>query len=212
MKIPEKTISRLSLYYRHLHFLSQQGTYAISSRSLASMVGLKADQVRKDLSYFGAFGKTGFGYNVSELKNALARILGLEQGRRVAIIGIGNLGLALAGYKGFEMLGFKIVAAFDNSANKIGKKYRGKPCYSIDDLKTLALKAGIEMVILTVPAEAVHEVTKTIDAAGIKEILNLTPVHLSVPKSVHVTNVDLATELKSLSYFVFGQRGASRHA
>lgn len=211
MKIPEKTISRLSLYYRNLHFLSQQGTYAISSKSLASMVGLKADQVRKDLSYFGSFGKTGFGYNVSELKNALARILGLEKGRKVAIVGMGNLGLALVGYKGFEVLGFKILAVFDNSPNKIGKKYRGRPCYNISEFKQIAAREGIEMVILTVPAEVVHEVTGTIVAAGVKAILNFTPVHLNVPRAVHVTNVDLATELKSLSYFVFGQKSTARN-
>ncbi|MCU0641032.1 MAG: redox-sensing transcriptional repressor Rex [Candidatus Margulisbacteria bacterium] len=212
MKIPAKTISRLSLYYRYLHFLSQQGTFSISSKSLASMVGLKADQVRKDLSYFGAFGKTGFGYNVLELKNALARILGLERGRRVAIVGMGNLGLALVGYKGFEVLGFKIGAVFDNSPNKIGKKYRGRLCYNVKEFSAIAAQEGIEMVILTVPAEVVHEVTGAIVAAGIKAILNFSPVHLSVPKSVHVTNVDLATELKSLSYFVFGQKTAARNA
>lgn len=210
MKIPEKTIARLSLYYRHLYFLSQQGTYSISSKNLAALVGLKPDQVRKDLSYFGSFGKTGFGYNVSDLKKEIAKILGLEQGRKVAVVGMGNLGMALLGYKGFEMLGFKIMAGFDVSPNKIGKKYRGKMCYSMGDFAKIAKQDKIEMVILTVPAEVIHEVTKIVVSAGIKAILNFAPVLLTAPKDVRVSNVDLATELKGLSFFVSSQQAPSR--
>ena len=125
-KIPEKTIRRLSLYYRYLYFLSQQGIASISSRNLANLLDAKPSQIRKDLSYFGGFGKTGTGYNVSELKKQIARILGLEQGRKVAIVGMGNLGMALAAYRGFEVLGFNVVAIFDDSSRKIGKKYHKK--------------------------------------------------------------------------------------
>jgi len=206
MAIPKKTITRLSLYYRHLYFLAQQGTFSISSKSLASLSGLKSDQVRKDLSYFGSFGKTGTGYVVSELKKAIANILGLDQGRKVAIIGMGNLGLALVGYKGFEVLGLKITAIFDSSPNKIGKKYRGKICSPISDFPVISRQEGIEMVVLAVPAEAAQDVGQMVVGAGIRAILNFAPVHLNVPRQVHVSNIDLATELKSLSYFVSGQK------
>ncbi|OGC35665.1 redox-sensing transcriptional repressor Rex [candidate division WOR-1 bacterium RIFOXYB2_FULL_48_7] len=202
MNIPERTIERLSIYYRHLYYLAQQGTFNISSRSLASIVGEKPETIRKDLSYFGSFGKTGSGYVVNDLKREIAKILGLEQGRRVAIVGMGNLGLALVGYKGFEMLGFKIAAVFDNSLNKIGKKYRGRLCHNIADFSRIARQEGIEMVILTVPTEAAQEITKLVTGSGIKALLNFAPVHLNVPKDVRVTNVDLATALKSLSFFV----------
>ncbi|MFC1568161.1 redox-sensing transcriptional repressor Rex [Candidatus Margulisiibacteriota bacterium] len=205
-RIPEKTIKRLSLYYRYLHFLSQQGTGNISSRSLADLLESKPSQIRKDLSYFGEFGKTGTGYNVSELKKQIAKILGLEQGRKVAIIGMGNLGMALAAYKGFEVLGFQVVAVFDSSSRKIGKKYRGKVCQAMEKLAWTAKRERIEMAVLTVPAEAAQEVAASVVAARIKAILNFAPVHLNVPKDVRVINVDLASELKSLSFFVSGQQ------
>ncbi|MFA4843666.1 MAG: redox-sensing transcriptional repressor Rex [Candidatus Margulisiibacteriota bacterium] len=210
MNVSNRIIARLSLYYRCLYNLAQQGTFSIASKNLAALVGLKPDQVRKDLSYFGKFGKPRVGYNVLDLKGALARILGLEQGRRVAIVGMGNLGQALVGYKGFEELGFKIVAAFDNSPNKIGKKYRGKYCYNIGSLATVCRQEGVEMVILTVPTEAAQSLAQEIAKAGVKAILNFAPVQLSVPKGVKVNNVDLASELKSMSFFVYGQKNLAR--
>ena len=204
-QVPEKTIKRLSLYYRYLHFLSQHGAMNVSSRSLADLLEAKPSQIRKDLSYFGEFGKTGTGYNVPELKKQIARILGLEQGRKVAIIGMGNLGMALLAYKGFEVLGFNVVAVFDNSPRKIGKKYRGKICQEMGSFAQVAKNEKIEMVILTVPAEAAQEVAAIVTSAGIKALLNFAPVHLNVPKDVRVSNVDLASELKGLSYFVSGR-------
>ncbi|HTY13639.1 MAG TPA: redox-sensing transcriptional repressor Rex [Candidatus Omnitrophota bacterium] len=206
MKVSDRTIERLSLYYRYLYILFQQGTQFISSKHLASLVGLKPEQVRKDLSYFGSFGRTGKGYEVVSLQRAIAKILGLEQGRKVAIVGVGNLGMALAGYKGFEALGFRIVAIFDSSANKIGKKYKGKVCHDIADFKEVSKKEGVEMVILTVPSEVVQEVAQSVAAAGIKAILNFAPVNLNVPKAVKVNNIDLASELKRLSYYAQGNR------
>lgn len=205
-RIPEKTVKRLSLYYRYLYLLSQQGTANISSRSLADLLESRPSQIRKDLSYFGDFGKTGTGYNVFELKKAIAKILGLEEGRNVAIIGMGNLGIALAAYKGFEVLGFKIVALFDNSRLKIGKKYRGKPCQDVADFARVAKREKIEMVILTVPSESAQEVAAVVVSAGIKAVLNFAPVHLNVPRDVRVNNVDLAMELKSLSFFVSSKK------
>ena len=208
MKIPEKTIERLSLYYRPLYFLSQQGAAKISSKNLADLAGVKPHQVRKDLSYFGGFGKAGSGYNVSYLKKEIARILGLEQGRKVAIIGVGNLGLALLAYKGFEVLGFHIDFIFDSNTAKIGKKYRGKICQDVKEFCQLAKKEKIEIVILTVPAEAAQEVADMVASCGVKAILNFAPAHLNVPRYVRVSNLDLAVELKSLSFFVSGQATA----
>ncbi|MFA5840141.1 MAG: redox-sensing transcriptional repressor Rex [Candidatus Margulisiibacteriota bacterium] len=202
MKIPKKTIKRLSLYYRCLYFLAQQGTFNLSSKSLADLLDVEPSQVRKDLSYFGQFGKKGQGYNVIDLKREIASILGLEKGRKVAIIGMGNLGTALLAYKGFEVLGFQVVAIFDSSTNKIGKKYRGKLCMDIADFPKIAKADNIEMAILTVPTEAAQEVAGILTNAGVKAILNFAPAHLSVPKDVQVSNVDLAVELKSLSFFV----------
>ncbi|MFA6430970.1 MAG: redox-sensing transcriptional repressor Rex [Candidatus Margulisiibacteriota bacterium] len=206
MKIPEKTINRLSVYYRYLYFLSQQGTDSLSSKNLADLVGSNPSQVRKDLSYFGGFGKTGKGYSVLDLKSQIARILGLEKGRKVAIIGMGNLGSALAGYKGFEVLGFKITAVFDNNPQKIGKKYKGKICQDIAEFPSAVKNDGIEMVILTVPSEVAQDIARIIVNAGIKAILNFAPVHLNVPKEVKVSEIDLASELKSLSFFVSGHQ------
>jgi redox-sensing transcriptional repressor len=205
-RIPEKTIKRLSLYYRYLYLLLQQGTANISSRSLADLLESRPSQIRKDLSYFGDFGKTGTGYNVFELKKAIAKILGLEKGRNVAILGMGNLGIALAAYKGFEVLGFKIVALFDNSRLKIGKKYRGKLCQDVADFARAAKREKIEMAILTVPPESAQEVAAVVVSAGIKAILNFAPVHLNVPRDVRVNNADLAMELKSLSFFVSSKK------
>lgn len=204
--IPEKTIKRLSLYYRYLYFLSQQGAVNTSSRSLADLLEAKPSQIRKDLSYFGEFGKTGTGYNVPELKRQIAKILGLEQGRKVVIIGMGNLGMALTAYKGFEVLGFQVVAVFDNSSRKIGKKYRGRICQEMKNFAQAVKREKIEMAILTVPAEVAQEVAAAVVSAGIKAILNFAPVHLNVPKDVRVSNVDLASELKSLSFYVSGLR------
>lgn len=204
MNIPENTIKRLSIYYRYLYFLSHQGTVSISSKSLAGLLGTKPSQVRKDLSYFGEFGKKGTGYNVSELKKEIAKILGLEQGRKVAIIGMGNLGMALAAYKGFEVFGFQIAAIYDNSPHKIGKKYKGRICRDIDDFPKVARREKIEMVVLAVPPESAQDIAAIVVSAGIKAILNFAPVHLNVPKNVRVNDVDLAMELKSLSFFVSG--------
>lgn len=166
----------------------------------------KPSQIRKDLSYFGEFGKTGTGYNVPELKKQIAKILGLEQGRKVAIIGMGNLGMALAAYKGFEVLGFQVVAIFDNSSRKIDKKYRGRICQDIKNLSRIVKREKIEVAILTAPAEAAQEVAAMVVSAGVRAILNFAPVHLNVARDVRVTNVDLATELKSLSFFVSGHK------
>lgn len=200
--IPEKTVQRLLLYYRYLYFLLQQGAKDISSKSLADMLEIRASQVRKDLSYFGKLGRRGAGYDVLALRDKIAEILGIEKEMNACIVGMGNLGTALAAYKGFEALGFKIVAVFDASKNKIGHKIRGHRCFDVKNLQQVIQEHNIRIAIVTVPAEAAQETALKLVNCGIKGILNFTPVKLTLPKRIKVSNIDLAMELKTLSFFV----------
>lgn len=162
----------------------------------------KDSQVRKDLSYFGKLGKRGLGYETVILRDKIADILGIKKEKKVCIIGMGNLGSALAAYKGFESLGFKIAAVFDNSDKKIGQKIKGHVCQEIKSLSKVVKDEKIDIAILTIPAEAVQETAQLIENSGIKAILNFTPVKLSFPKNIKVSNADLALELKTLSFFI----------
>jgi len=200
--IPEKTVQRLLLYYRYLYFLLQQGSKDISSKSLADMLEIRASQVRKDLSYFGHLGKRGAGYDVLALRDKIGEILGIKREINICIVGMGNLGSALAAYKGFAALGFQIVAVFDQAKNKIGHKLKGCHCYDIKDLTKIVTNHEIKIAILTVPAEAAQETAIRLANSGIKAILNFTPVKLSLPKKIKVSNIDLAMELKTLSFFM----------
>lgn len=200
--IPRKTIQRLLLYHRYLTFLLQQGTKHISSSAFADILEISAAQLRKDLSYFGKFGTQGAGYDVLALRDEIAKILGIDKERKICIVGLGNLGLALLGYKGFASLGFSVAAIFDNSPAIIGRKIKGFACYDIKDLIPVVKKNTIEIALLTVPSEAAQEVARRMEDAGLKAVLNFTPVKLTLSKKVKVSNVDLAAELKTLSYFI----------
>lgn len=200
--IPEKTIERLLSYYRALFFLLKQGSKDISSKSFADLLEVKDSQIRKDLSFFGRFGRKGAGYDVLELRDRIAQILGIEQEKKVCIVGMGNLGTALAAYKGFDALGFKIIAVFDNSETKIGKKVRGFTCQDIKGMKQVIKDNGIKIAILTVPADTAQETARKLEDGGIKAILNFAPVKLSLSPLVKVRNIDMAMELKTLSFFV----------
>ncbi|MFH1387531.1 MAG: redox-sensing transcriptional repressor Rex [bacterium] len=202
MKIPEKTIERLLHYYRYLHILSQQGTLFVSSKNFASLMTIKPDQVRKDLSYFGRLGKRGAGYDVLLLRNKIAEILGIAKESKVCIVGMGSLGSAMAAYKGFETLGFKIVAVFDNSEIKIGRKIRGYYCYDIKQLDEVIKRGKISIAMLTVPTEAAKETATNLAKAGIKGIMNFSPVKLTLTGKIKVRNIDMAQELKTLSFFI----------
>jgi redox-sensing transcriptional repressor len=200
--IPKNTVERLLLYYRYLFYLLQQGTIDISSKSLADMLEIRASQVRKDLSYFGKLGKRGAGYDVLALRDRIAKILGIKQKTRVCVVGMGNLGSALVAYKGFEALGFEISAVFDNNSSKIGHKIRGCYCYDVTSLSKVIEKNDIKIAILTVPSSAAQETAIYLVKSGIKGILNFTPVKLSLSKKIKLSNVDLALELKTLSFFI----------
>lgn len=210
-QVSELTTNRLSVYLRCLNELEDNGVRTISSQALAEQFRLNAAQIRKDLAYFGEFGVRGVGYYVRDLRRHLRQILGLDQKLRVAIIGAGNLGFALADYPGFQKEGFDIVAMFDNQREKIGQQSRsGVPIYDIAELKKFARRDGIKIAVLAVPAPASQRVTDFVVASGIKAILNFSPGALQVPDDVKVKSVDLTVSLESLSFYL--ARGDSGEA
>ena len=201
-EIPRKTIYRLSVYLRCLARLKEKNIQTVSSEALAKVAGVKPTQLRKDLAYFGTFGTRGLGYDVGELSQMIADELGTSRLQPVILIGVGNLGLALLSYRGFEKEGFEIVAAFDVDPSRPRDKKITQPIFGIEDLPRLVQKFGVRMAILTVPAEVAQEVANTLVQCGIVGILNFSPIVLSVPEDVMVNNVNLAMELENLSYFI----------
>jgi redox-sensing transcriptional repressor len=202
-QISELTTNRLSVYLRCLNELDGAGVRTISSQSLAEQYHLNAAQIRKDLAYFGEFGVRGVGYYVRDLKRHLRQILGLDQKLRVAIMGAGNLGLALADYPGFRTEGFEIGALFDNRNEKIGQQSRGGvPIHDISDLRKIARRDGIRIAVIAVPAGAAQNVLNLVVASGIKAVLNFSPGALEVPPEVKLKSVDLTVSLESLSFFL----------
>lgn len=199
---PQATIRRLSVYLRYLNGLDGDGVKVISSHDLARRLGLNPAQVRKDLAYFGEFGKRGVGYSVKKLRDHVVKILGLQKIRRVAIVGAGGrLGAALALYTGFEKRNFKVCALFDKDKNFIGQSIEGVcEISSILELPKIVKERNIEIVILTIPAHAVKEVYDIVMLSGVKAVLNFAPFKLISTEDVDVHNVDLTTELESLSY------------
>jgi len=202
-QVSELTTNRLSVYLRCLSTLEESGVRAISSQSLAEQFHLNAAQIRKDLAYFGEFGVRGVGYYVRDLKRHLRQILGLDRKLRVAIMGAGNLGLALADYAGFRQEGFEISALFDTLREKVGQQSRGGvPIHDIHDLKKIARRDGIRIAVIAVPAAAAQNVLNLVVASGIKAILNFSPGALEVPPEVKLKSVDLTVSLESLSFFL----------
>src|SRR4051812_44024535 len=202
-QVSELTTNRLSVYLRCLNLLEDAGVRTISSQSLAEQFHLNAAQIRKDLAYFGEFGVRGVGYYVRDLKRHLRQILGLDRKLRVAIIGAGNLGLALADYPGFRQEGFEISALFDNLSAKVGQRSRGGvPIYDIQDLKKCARRDRISIAVIAVPAQAAHRVVELVVASGIKAVLNFSPGALRVPPGVKLKSVDLTVSLESLSFYL----------
>ena len=202
-QVSELTTNRLSVYLRCLNTLEDAGVNTISSQALAEQFHLNAAQIRKDLAYFGEFGVRGVGYYVKDLKRHLRKILGLDRKLRVAIIGAGNLGLALADYPGFRQEGFEIAALFDTQAAKVGEQSRGGvPIHDMRDLKKTVKRDGISIAMLAVPAAAAADVVELVVGAGIKAVLNFSPGALKVPAGVKLKSVDLTVSLESLSFFL----------
>ena len=202
--IPRKTIYRLSIYLRCLARLRDNGIGTVSSEALAKAAGVKSTQLRKDLAYFGTFGTRGLGYVVSELYGKIAEELGTSRLQPVVLVGVGNLGLALLSYRGFEKEGFEIIAAFDAEPHRKRDKLMRQPILPMERLPEFARENGVKMAILSVPAAVAQEVTNTLVQAGIVGLLNFSPIVLDVPEDVIVNNVNLAIELENLSYFIQG--------
>jgi len=195
--IPRKTVYRLSIYLRCLAPLKEKKIQTVSSEALAKVAGVKPTQLRKDLAYFGTFGTRGLGYDVAELSRRISDELGTSSLQPVILVGVGNLGLALLSYRGFE-----IVAAFDVDPHRPRDKEVKQPVYTLEDLPEFVRMNVVKMAILAVPAEAAQEVANALVECGIMGILNFSPIVLHVPEEVMVNNVNLAIELENLSYFI----------
>lgn len=200
--VPKAVVSRMSLYLRELQHLIRDEKKTISSRKLGRLLGLTDAQVRKDLAYFGQFGYPGIGYRCEELVEEIRRILGTDRIWPAAMIGVGNLGQALLGYRGFQSQGFEVLAAFDTDQKIVGTVICGLKVHHLKDLKKIVGEKAIQLAILAVPAEAATSVVEAIVDSGIHGVLNFAPVTLNLPKSVSVVGVDLAMELEQLAFAV----------
>lgn len=203
-KPPSISISRLALYLRFLEdYIKEHDTKStINSEELARFLNINPHQIRKDLSYFGKFGSRGIGYNAEELKDKIAKILGLNKKWNLCLCGLGNLGSALLAYRGFKEMNLNIVAVFDSDPHKFGKSICGVKIYSCENIKSVIKKLNIDMAIIAVPATAAQSISGKLIKAGVKAILNFAPVKISVPPNVKLRNVDLSTELINLTYFL----------
>jgi redox-sensing transcriptional repressor len=211
--VSELTAGRLSVYLRCLNVLDGAGVKTISSKALAERFQLNAAQIRKDLAYFGEFGIRGVGYYVKELKRHLRMILGLDRTVRVAILGAGNLGLALADYPGFRQEGFAIVAMFDAERTKIGRRSKGGVrIHDISEFRRVVRRDQIDIAVVAVPADSAQGVVNTAVAAGIRAVLNFSPGTIKVPPGVKLKNVDLTVSLESLSFFLARGEGDAQTA
>ncbi len=199
-KIAESTVRRLSLYLRFLEEFEEQGVATVSSEALATRGGTTSAQVRKDLSFFGSFGKRGLGYSVPELASRLRDILGLGRTYRVAVIGAGNIGAALVHFRGFEKHGFHVISLYDNDPKKIGRKHNGLVIRDQQGIEGDTARDPIDIAILVTPASAAQELVDRLVKSGVKAFLNFAPLQLRVPDDVVVKNVSLALELEALSY------------
>ena len=201
LAISDLTAQRLSVYLRCLEDLIRSGARTISSQRLAGRLHLNSAQIRKDLACFGEFGVRGVGYYVTELRDQLTRILGLDRRHRVAIVGAGNLGMALADYGGFNSEGFAIVALFDSDPEKVGRRTRHDiPVEPMEALTEIARREHLSIAILAVPATAAQRALDLVGQAGIRAVLNFAPAPLVAPPGVTLKAVDLAVQLENLAY------------
>ena len=202
VEIPKKTIYRLSLYHRCLTKLTENGLETVSSSALAKAAGVKASQLRRDISHVGQFGTRGLGYQAEELRLAIREALGREHLQPVILVGAGNLGSALLRYGGFQKEGFEVIAAFDAVPQAILKKGIEVPLLSSEKMDQFIAKHGVKLAILCVPAENAQQVANELVLSGVQGILNFSPSVLQVPEKVMVNNVDLALELENVSFFI----------
>ncbi len=199
-RIPDATVARLPIYLRSLLELAAD-TSTVSSEQLAESAGVNAAKVRKDLSYLGSYGTRGVGYDVEYLQNQMRRALGLTHDWPVVIVGIGNLGAALANYGGFGDRGFPVVALVDADPSVVGKTFGGLTVRSADDLGDVVRDLDVNIGVITTPAAAAQAVADQLTEAGVKSILNFAPTVISVPEGVSLRKVDLAVEMQILSFY-----------
>jgi len=200
-KIADETVRRLPVYLRGLLSLSEQKQANTSSRNLADLLGVNHWQIRKDFSYFGAFGTPGVGYNIKKLTKQIRKILKLDVVRKAALVGVGNLGSAILAYPGFGVYGFDIAAAFDVNHQKIGRKVANVTIEDVSNLRTLK-KRKINLGIIAVPRDAAQQTANTLVKAGIKGILNFSPCYITAPRKVKVMTIDIAMDLARLPYYM----------
>ncbi|MGH9000103.1 MAG: redox-sensing transcriptional repressor Rex [Acidimicrobiia bacterium] len=200
-RIPEATVARLPLYYRALVQMAETGMPTVSSDRLAEMAGVNAAKVRKDFSYLGSYGTRGVGYDVEYLLDQISRELGLTQDWPVVIVGIGNLGQALANYRGFSARGFRIVALVDDDPAKMELAVGALAVEPTSDLPAIVAERGVAIGIIATPATAAQDVADALVSAGVTSVLNFAPTMISVPEHVSVRKVDLSIELQILSFY-----------
>ena len=200
--IPEVVIARLPVYIQKLNQLMREGRENVSSQEMAEFLGVTSAQIRKDLSFFGGFGKKGVGYDVINLLESLRSILNLNQIWEVVLVGAGKLGQALLSYQGFSRKGFEIVMAFDNDPNVIGQTIAGIKVRDVSEMKNLTCPRSIPIAILTVPAANAQEMADQVIHCGVKAILNYAPVTLKVPEGVKLSNIDPVLNLQTFTYYL----------
>lgn len=200
--IPDIVISRLPVYLRALDRLAQEGHEVTSSHELGKRLGISSAQIRKDLSHFGGFGKQGTGYKIAFLSEQLRQVLKVDREWEVALVGAGDLGRALADYKGFAERGFKITCVFDNAPEKIGKPIGEFVIQSVDQMEAIISERGIKMAMVAVPAEHAQGVADSLIRAGVKAILNYAPINLNVPDDVHVQYIDPVIHMQRMTYYL----------
>jgi redox-sensing transcriptional repressor len=200
--IPDIVIGRLPIYLRALNRLAQEGHEVTSSHELGQRLGISSAQIRKDLSHFGGFGKQGTGYQIAYLEDKLRQVLKVNREWNIALVGAGDLGAAVARYRGFAERGFRIVCIFDNSTDKVGRRLQNLPIQSLDELPETVTAMQIKMAMIATPAESAQRVADMLIAAGVRAILNYAPSNLNVPLNVHVQYIDPVINLQRMTYYL----------
>ena len=200
--VPDIVIGRLPLYLRALRYLEQEGVQVTSSHELGKQLGISSAQIRKDLSHFGEFGKQGTGYNISFLREQIARILQVDREWSVALVGAGNLGHALARYRGFQPRGFHIAAVFDNDPAIIGTRINDFEGHPAEKIVEVVRALDIKIAMIATSADAAQSVTDQLVQAGVRAILNYAPINLTVPDGVRVQYIDPAIHLQHMTYYL----------
>lgn len=200
--IPDIVIGRLPIYLRALSHMIQEGREYTSSHELGERLGISSAQIRKDLSHFGEFGKQGTGYNLVYLYEQIRHILQVDKQWPMAVIGLGDLGRAIAHYRGFAARGFKVTALFDNDSGRIGEQVGDLVVMSTDQMEEEIRRQGIQVAMISVPAEAAQKVANQLVAAGVRAILNYAPITLAVPPGVHVQYIDPAVHLQHMTFYL----------